>query len=122
MDVTGYTIKKGKLILEPATGFSRRDTFGRTGDLFFIPHLEPKIGFEPTTYRLRGDCSTTELLRLMKARNIIIVCERKQKFHHKITMPADNVIEKLVLHESLLYFWIQINQKKTCNSSIFIRR
>ena len=25
--------------------------------------LEPNIGFEPMTYRLRGDCSTTELIR-----------------------------------------------------------
>ncbi len=29
-----------------------------------FPHSEPEIGFEPTTYSLRENCSTPELLRL----------------------------------------------------------
>ena len=28
-----------------------------------MSHLEPEVGIEPTTYRLQGGCSTTELHR-----------------------------------------------------------
>ena len=35
--------------------------------------MVPDVGFEPTTYRLQGGCSTPELIRLMIAKIYITV-------------------------------------------------
>ncbi len=49
-----------EIIVSPVKAFAER-TFGkRVRDklLLFIPHVRP-VGFEPTTIRLRGGCSTS---------------------------------------------------------------
>ncbi len=47
--------------------------------------LEPAVGFEPTTYRLRGGCSTAELHRPARA---LLSIERPALTVHKKSPPA----------------------------------